>query len=113
MSSQSRRHPLAERGEDLYETPPVAVHALLRVERLPARLWEPAAGRGAIVRVLRAAGHQVIGSDLVDYGEPSHFAGRDFLMEQKLPDRCQGIVTNPPFKLAEQFVALAIELFQL
>jgi hypothetical protein len=29
------RHPLSDRGQDLYETPAVAVEALLRVEQLP------------------------------------------------------------------------------
>jgi hypothetical protein len=58
-SCQVQRHPLAERGLDLYETPPVAVDALLRYEKLPHQIWEPAAGRGAIVRVLRDAGHAV------------------------------------------------------
>jgi hypothetical protein len=33
-SCQVQRHPLSERGLDLYETPDVAVEALLRVERL-------------------------------------------------------------------------------
>ena len=65
MSSQSRRHPLSERGHDCYGTPAVAVEALLRVERLPHHLWEVAAGRGNIVNVLRAHGHQVVASDLV------------------------------------------------
>jgi len=112
-SCQVQRHTLAERGHDLYETPEVATLALLRVEPLPHRLWEPAAGRGAMVRVLRAAGHQVLASDLNDYGEPTHFSGRDFLMELKAPEGCQGIVTNPPFKLAEEFVAHALELAPL
>ena len=112
MSSQSRRHSLAERGNDLYETPTVAVEALLRVERLPRRLWEPACGRSAIVRVLRSHGHEVIGSDLVDYGDPTCFYRHDFLME-KLPRGCEAIVTNPPFKLVEQFVAHAIDLCPL
>ena len=35
-SVQVQRHPLAERGADLYETPAVAVDALLRVLPLPA-----------------------------------------------------------------------------
>lgn len=104
------RAPLADRKDDLYETPPEATLALLRAERLPHRLWEPAAGRGAIVRVLRAAGHEVLASDLVDYGEPSHFPRRDFLMERKAPDGCEAIATNPPFKLAGQFAAHALEL---
>src|SRR5215469_9422861 len=94
-SCQVQRHSLAERADDLYETPPVAVHALLRVEKLPHWLWEPACGYGNIVNVLRAAG---LASDLVDYGNPTHFYQRDFLME-KLPRGCEGIVTNPPFKL--------------
>lgn len=104
------RAPLAERGDDLYETPPVATRALLRVEPLPHRLWEPAAGRGAIVDVLRAAGHEVIGSDLNDYGRPDFFARCDFLLERKVPDACEAILTNPPYKLADQFVAHALDL---
>jgi len=50
-SCQVQRHPLAERGDDLYETPPVAVEALLRVDRIPRRVWEPACGHGAIARI--------------------------------------------------------------
>ena len=104
------RAPLKERREDLYQTPSVAVQALLRVEDLPHRLWEPAAGRGAIVNVLRAAGHEVLASDLVDYGDPTHFARRDFLMERKIPDGCEAIVSNPPYKLAGEFVEHALDL---
>jgi hypothetical protein len=95
---------------DLYQTPVVAVEALLRAEALPHRLWEPAAGRGAIVNVLRAAGHEVLASDLVDYGDPTHFARRDFLLERKVPDGCQCIITNPPFRLANEFVEHALNL---
>jgi hypothetical protein len=107
------RHTLAERGHDCYSTPAVAVEALLRVEELPHRLWEPAAGRGNIVDVLRAHGHEVIGSDLIDYGRPDLFSGRDFLLERKLPDGCEGIVTNPPFRIAAQFVEHALRLSPL
>jgi hypothetical protein len=64
MSRQ--RHPYADRDLDLYESPICAVEALLRVEVLPRRIWEPAAGRGAIVRVLRAAGHEVVASDIIE-----------------------------------------------
>jgi hypothetical protein len=111
-SCQVQRHPLAERGDDLYETPPVAVEALLRVERIPRRVWEPACGPGAIVRVLRTAGHDVLATDLVDYGDPTHLCRRDFLME-RMPTGYECILTNPPFKLAEEFVAHAIEICPL
>ena len=100
MTGVVLKHALSERGNDLYQTPKVAVEALLRVERLPPQLWDPCSGPGNIVDVLRAHGHQVIGSDLVDYGRPDFFSGRDFLMERKAPDGCEAIVMNPPFKLA-------------
>src|SRR5262249_54101014 len=72
-------------------------------------VWEPANGRGAITRVLRAHGHQVLASDLNDYGDPTCFARRDFLLEP-LPAKVQCIVSNPPFKLAAEFAAHALDL---
>lgn len=110
-SCQVQRAPLSERGDDLYETPAVAVEALLRAEAVPHHLWEPACGPGAIVRVLRQNGHRVLATDLVDYG--IGLSGVDFLMETRLPDDIQAIVTNPPFKLAEEFVAKALDLCPL
>lgn len=105
------RAPFSERGDDLYQSPPEAVHALLKVEALPDCLWEPACGPGAIVRVLRGAGHVVYATDLVDYDSPDQDeAGWDFLLEQQLPIGVQAIVTNPPFKLAHEFVAHALKL---
>ena len=107
----SARAALAVRGDDLYETPAVAVEALLRVEDIPAIVWEPACGPGAIVRVLRASGRTVYATDLVDYGSPDQDKSRwDFLMEMAVPTGVQAIVTNPPFKNAEGFVTHALTL---
>lgn len=109
-----KRHSHAERGHDLYETPAVATESLLRAERLPHCVWEPAAGRGAMVRVLRAAGHDVYATDLIDYGSPDVDAtGRDFLAEAKAPTGCEAIVTNPPFKDAPAFIRRALDLAPL
>ena len=55
----------------------------------------------------------MIGSDLVDYGDPTHFYRRDFLMERKAPDGCEGVVMNAPFKLAAEFIAHALDLCPL
>jgi hypothetical protein len=105
------RAPLSERKNDLYETPAVAVEALLRVEAIPQVVWEPACGPGAIVRVLRTAGHIVYATDLVDYESPDQDrAGWDFLMERQVPAGVQAIVTNPPFKNVEPFVVRALDL---
>lgn len=103
--------PLSERKDDLYETPEVAVHSLLDVESVPHRIWEPACGPGAIARVLRASGHSVFASDLVDYDSVDQNEARwDFLNERKCPGGVEAIVTNPPFKNAGEFVAHALDL---
>src|SRR5207253_6736132 len=64
---QSSHHHV-DRGLDAYFSPPEATAALLTIEhdKLPRTLWEPAAGDGAIVGPLRAAGCQVVATDLVD-----------------------------------------------
>jgi hypothetical protein len=109
----SKRAPLAERGHDLYETPPEAVRALLAVEEIPSgAIWEPACGPGSIVRVLRDAGHEVWATDLVDYNSADQDqAGIDFLLEHgSAPYYVGSIITNPPFNLADQFVQHALTL---
>lgn len=111
-SAQSGCGPLAERGDDLYETPGCAVRALLEVEKIPTGIiWEPACGPGAIVRVLRGAGHMVYATDLVDYASPDQDGARiDFLMERQLPGVAAigSIITNPPYKIADHFVLHAL-----
>lgn len=109
LATSNKRHALADRGNDLYETPEVATRALLRHVPIPSDIWEPACGPGAIARVLRAAGHNVIASDLVDYGCPGARSGVDFLLEQAAP-HVSAIVTNPPYKLGAEFVEHGLRL---
>jgi hypothetical protein len=104
---QVGRAPFKERPGDCYDTPPAAVHALLKVERLPYLIWEPACGRGNIVEVLRAAGHEVVATDLTYRGCPDSLDRIDFLLPTKF--NCEAIVTNPPFSLADRFVLTALE----
>jgi hypothetical protein len=80
------------------------------VEKLPRQIWEPAAGAGGIAEVLHAAGHIVHASDLNDWNCPDCRAGVDFLREARAPGGATCIVTNPPYALAEQFVAHALRL---
>ena len=97
---------------NLYQTPPEATQALLRAERLPKVLWENSCGPGAIVRVLRAAGHEVLATDLEDYRSPDQdLAHFDFMLQSTLPFvGIEAIVMNPPFNRANDFVRKALEL---
>ena len=92
--------------DDFYPTPPKATNALLDVERFDGAIWEPACGDGAISKVLEERGHEVVSTDLVDrgYGTPRV----DFLME--LQSLAPNIITNPPFKYMQQFIAKALDL---
>jgi hypothetical protein len=110
MRQGAIRAPFKQRKHDLYETPPAAIHALMRCERLPQHIWEPCAGRGAISRELKRAGHDVHASDLIKYigADRGIQSGVDFLeMSDTYADT---IVTNPPFKLADKFIRHGLKL---
>lgn len=91
---------------EFYPTPPEAVRALLSVEQFDGPIWEPACGEGAISRVLSAAGHEVVSTDLIDHGFGA--SGRDFLLEPA--PLAKHIVTNPPygFGLADAVIDKAL-----
>jgi hypothetical protein len=93
-------------ANDFYPTHPGATKALLSVEPFEGPIWEPACGEGDITRVLEEAGHTVISTDLVDRGFGE--ARRDFLMEWQ--PQAPNIITNPPFKLASEFVEKSLSL---
>jgi hypothetical protein len=115
-----------ERGRNFYETPAEATHALLVLERFEDEIWEPACGKGAISRVLEAAGYDVFNSDIEDRG----CANKDGELQRKLdffqlkralahdgvPGVFHGrpdIVTNPPYGAElNAFVAHALRKHQ-
>lgn len=99
---------------DDFPTPPWATRALL--EHLTGKLWwpsldqasvrEPAANRGHMVKPLSEYFGRVEASDIHDYG--AGFPVEDYLFG---PPRSHTdwTITNPPFRLAQQFVARALE----
>lgn len=93
---------------EFYPTPLAATRALLTVEAFDGSIWEPACGEGHISKVLAAAGHEVVSTDLVSYGFGE--GGRDFLAERA--PLARNIVTNPPYGrgLADAFVKHALAL---
>lgn len=96
-----RRH-----KDDWYPTPPYATEALLSVEQFDEHVWECACGDGAISKVLVDAGHVVSSTDLNDFGYGT--PGIDYLMETQL--QADHIISNPPYKLANEFIKHSIEL---
>ena len=110
LRTGTKRHAMAERGRDLYETPPEAVRALLRAIELPHVIWEPACGNGNIANVLLDYGHEVYASDLYHYPLEGMACGINFLHCKRAPEGTQAIVTNPPFSQAEAFVRRARQL---
>lgn len=111
-----------ERGDDLYETPIEAVRALLALESFVTHVWEPSVGRGAILRPLEAAGYDVRISDAVDRGistkEGEVQEVGDFLLMRADEDFAAGmrcgpdIVTNPPYGIANAYIAHALREFR-
>ncbi len=105
---------------DFFPTPPWATRALFRhvlaalgVENV-GRVWEPACGEGHMAAVISEFASSVIATDIFDYGYGT--ASVDFLggMFSTPPtDRPDWIITNPPFKPADQFALRALDLAKL
>jgi hypothetical protein len=70
------------------------------------RVWEPACGRGDMVRSLRALGCRVYASDIVDYGRGQDEV-LDFLSGRSPKFDWQIGITNPPFGNRHSHLAIA------
>lgn len=100
---------------DDFPTPPWATRALCELLAMhhtdigAMTVWEPACNRGHMARPLAEYFGSVIASDIHDYGYAEHVDTRDFLF----PHDWLGIdwiITNPPFRLAEQFIQRGLEI---
>jgi hypothetical protein len=83
---------------DLYETPSYATVALMKRIKFDGTVWECANGLGAISKIISKY-NPIEVSDITD--------GTDFLLSSHIVDN---IVTNPPYKWAENFVIQADRL---
>jgi hypothetical protein len=120
MSGQNRSTAvMQQRSEphdslDDFPTPPWATRALCEWLRGFHALGEqscrePAANRGHMARALLESFGMVLASDVHDYG--MGYPVRDYLFGPASDlSRTDWTITNPPFRLAEQFVDRALEL---
>jgi len=95
----SRKPKSNRRGQpelDRCQTPPYALEPLLPYVPNGATIWEPAAGKGNLVRALRSRGHSVIATDLD--------IGVDFFHCDP-PPVWDMIITNPPYSLKYEWLA--------
>jgi len=89
---------------DYYATDPIAAKLLLEVEPQLNNIWECACGEGHLAKVFEEAGKLGKATDLINRG---YGTVENFLTSTK-PYHNGDIVTNPPFKYAQQFVEQAL-----
>lgn len=92
---------------DYYATDPIAGELLLQLEPQLNNIWECACGEGHLANVFEQAGKLGFATDIINrgYGHDTF----DFL--QSLTQIYNGdIVTNPPFKYAQQFIEKALDI---
>ena len=92
--------------DDFYPTPATSMIPFFNQETFQGPVWEPACGMGDMSKMMESYGNEVVSTDLVDRGYGK--TGVDFLMETEL--LAPNIVTNPPYKLAQEFIQKAIDL---
>lgn len=102
-------HTAHERSaNDFYATPPLAVRHLLEVEKFSRDVWEPACGMNHIADILSENGYSVRRSDIVKMVDDPGIEIIDFL---EYDGKWHGdIVTNPPFRHANEFVRKALDV---
>lgn len=91
---------------DDFPTPPWAVRAFVRhyfqnEDLSDSSVWEPACGRGHMAQVLKEFFGTVRGSDIAGYG---YGEVQDFLTGLAALRSVDWVITNPPFRLAEDFL---------
>jgi hypothetical protein len=116
MSQNTSHAVMAQRREpadslDYFPTPPWATRAVCEwiwgrtYEPFMANTaWEPACGEGHMARPMGEWFKEVFASDISDYGFGYY---QDFLSPTSRT--ADWIITNPPFKLAQEFATKAIE----
>jgi hypothetical protein len=97
---------------DDFPTPPWATRALIELVLDKTALatmscLEPACGAGHMAKALKEYFRGVTSSDAYSYG---YGHARDFLTDPYDTDAYDWVITNPPFRLAEEFVLQALRV---
>lgn len=98
------RQMVARPDDDDYPSSPAAVRALLSRERMGYKVWDPFAGAGVLLAVIRDAGNDVIGTTLNDYGDQFNLGithGQDITRTKEPPQDASMIVSNPAYGMVK------------
>ena len=80
---------------DEFQTPKIAIAPLLPFLKKEWVIWECAWGKGTLAKHLEEEGFKVVGEK------------KDFLDSKALIEKCDVIVTNPPYSLKDKFLRMA------
>jgi hypothetical protein len=99
-------HLWARDPHDFYVEPSWLSERLFAAVPFITEILDPACGCGRIVEAARSAHLPAMGADIVDRGFPGTIVGDFFDWREPVGN----IVCNPPFAIAEQFVAHALTI---
>lgn len=93
---------------DFYATDPISIDKLVgSIGFIQSVVWECACGTGCLSERLKQYCHGVVSTDAIDHG---YGQVQDFLLAKEMPSGCSCIITNPPYKLATEFILHALSL---
>lgn len=92
---------MAKGHPDNFQTPGSALDCLLPHVAPLSHVWEPACGKGNLVKQLLHEGFVVTSSDILN--------GWDFLTTNVPPD-VQAIITNPPYSIKNEWIERCYDL---
>lgn len=93
---------------DFYATEPKAIIELLKYEKFNKDIWECACGQKHIANVLKDNDYNVRCSDLIERIKGIEI--KDFLADTNTELWKGDIITNPPYKYAQQFIEKALDI---
>lgn len=99
---------------DFYATNPRAVEMLFQKYPFTAsKILEPCVGQGHIANFINnffTNKREVVGVDLVDRGYPNTIVSN--FLEWETDEKFDGIISNPPYSLAKEFVEKGMDLLE-
>lgn len=93
---------------DYYATEPKAVRMLLEIENFEGKIWECACGEGHLSEEMKRLGWEVYSTDIVDRNYPDRIM--DFLGIENNEQVDFNIITNPPYRYANEFISKALSI---